>query len=61
MSPAPLVLVTDATDTKQTNARPLRLGDEVTVDGLEGIVYSVDIDYSSDRYQKAIYEVLMRS
>lgn len=58
---APLVLVTDILDTKQTRPRPLVYGDPVLVDGIPYFVGSPAIDYGvqkgGDRYQMAAYEL----
>ena len=58
---APLVLVTDVTDTSQTRPRPLMFGDPVKVDGEQFIVASANADYEGikggDRFQHCAYEV----
>lgn len=58
---APLVLVTDASDTLQQRPRKLQFGDAVLVEGAQFIVDSCTVDYSAlkggDRVQMAVYEV----
>ena len=49
---APLLLVTDTTDTLQVRPRPLRVNDLITVAGLSAVVREVSIDYSRDVTQQ---------
>jgi hypothetical protein len=53
----PLVLVTDPTDTRQRNPRPLRHGDTVTLDGVICLVRSATIQYESDEFQSQRLEL----
>ena len=57
---APLALVTDVLDTKQTRPRPLMFGDPVLVDGEQFYIWSANIDYSGarggDQFQQCAYE-----
>jgi len=58
---APLMLVTDISDTLETHPRPLRYGDSVLVDGVDFLVRSVrmeiDAERGGDTAQMAYYEV----
>lgn len=53
---APLLLVTDKNDAKQTCPRPLRFYDPVTIDGNQFLVRSVHLAYRKDWIQMAVYE-----
>lgn len=60
---APLLLVTDVTDTFQRRPRPLRYGDPVLFEGEKFFVSSVSIDYSEggSKSMMAVYELFQPS
>lgn len=53
---APLALVTDTSDTHQTQPRPLRYYDPVLIDSDVWLVRSCNPDYERDGFQYALYE-----
>jgi len=54
---APLVLVTDSTDTQQTRPRQLRFYDVVNIDNLSYFIRNVSPYWESDLHQLARYEL----
>jgi hypothetical protein len=63
---APLILITDSTDTMQTRPRPLRYYDAVEVQNVNGtfdtfLVLSCTPSYSNDGFQFARYELVRQS
>jgi capsid protein len=58
---APLALVTDATDTKQTKPRPLRVYDTITFENEKAIITNVNMAYNRDSVQFAHYQALMQT
>lgn len=53
---APLILIEDESDSLQTRPRPLRIGDRVTVEGLDALIRSCSPAYQHDELQWAWYE-----
>lgn len=53
---APLVLVTNTTDAKQTRPRPLRYYDPVLVNGEQFLIRNCNPSYTKDSVQMATYE-----
>lgn len=53
---APVVLITDSSDSLQCRPRKPQFGDMVLIDGAQFVVQSCNIDYSKSKFSHAFYE-----